>query len=115
MYPSTDVVMDAMTLPMAPPVASVASTDPGGARKSSHQPVYMHWSATFSEPDSSTGVTPHPRIPAARGVVRQSHDGQHGASVLDGHPVDTHGLARPPSPAAVFTGTLGMFQRAGFM
>ena len=38
---------------------------------------------------------------------------QHGASVLDGHPVDTRELARPPSPAAVFTGTLGMFQRAG--
>jgi GNAT superfamily N-acetyltransferase len=39
---------------------------------------------------------------------------QHGASVLDGHPVDTDGLTRTPSPSAVFTGTLAMFQRAGF-
>ena len=39
---------------------------------------------------------------------------QHGASVLDGHPVDTHGLAATPSPSAVFTGTLAMFQQAGF-
>lgn len=39
---------------------------------------------------------------------------QHGASVLDGHPVDTDGLASIPSPSAIFTGTLTMFQRAGF-
>ena len=39
---------------------------------------------------------------------------QHGASVLDGHPVDTDGLTRIPSPSAVFTGTLAMFRRAGF-
>jgi GNAT superfamily N-acetyltransferase len=39
---------------------------------------------------------------------------QHGASVLDGHPVDTHGLAGTPSPSAIFTGTVAMFQRAGF-
>jgi GNAT superfamily N-acetyltransferase len=39
---------------------------------------------------------------------------QHGASVLDGHPVDTRGLTGVPSPAALFTGTLAMFQRAGF-
>jgi GNAT superfamily N-acetyltransferase len=39
---------------------------------------------------------------------------QHGASVLDGHPVDTDGLVRVPSPSAVFTGTLAMFRRAGF-
>ncbi|HET6626382.1 MAG TPA: GNAT family N-acetyltransferase [Nocardioidaceae bacterium] len=38
----------------------------------------------------------------------------HGASVLDGHPVDTDGLAGKPSPSAIFTGTLAMFQRAGF-
>ena len=38
----------------------------------------------------------------------------HGASVLDGHPVDTGGLAGPASPAAVFTGTLAMFRAAGF-
>ena len=36
---------------------------------------------------------------------------QHGASVLDGHPVDAGGGA---SPSAVFTGTLAMFQAAGF-
>jgi GNAT superfamily N-acetyltransferase len=39
---------------------------------------------------------------------------QHGASVLDGHPVDTHMLVGTPSPSAMFTGTVGMFQRAGF-
>ena len=39
---------------------------------------------------------------------------QHGASVLDGHPVDTGGQKGAPSPSAVFTGTLVMFQRAGF-
>ena len=39
---------------------------------------------------------------------------QHGASVLDGHPVDVDGLAGTPSPSGVFTGTLAMFQRAGF-
>jgi GNAT superfamily N-acetyltransferase len=39
---------------------------------------------------------------------------QHGASVLDGHPVDTDGLVGTPSPSAVFTGTLAMFQRVGF-
>jgi GNAT superfamily N-acetyltransferase len=38
----------------------------------------------------------------------------HGATVLDGHPVDTEGLAAAPSPSAVFTGTLDMFLRAGF-
>jgi GNAT superfamily N-acetyltransferase len=37
---------------------------------------------------------------------------QHGASVLDGHPVDTRDGA--VSPSAVFTGTLAMFRRAGF-
>ena len=36
------------------------------------------------------------------------------ASVLDGHPVDTDGLAGTPSPSAVFIGTLAMFQQAGF-
>ena len=38
----------------------------------------------------------------------------HDAAVLDGHPVDTAGLAGSPSPSAVFTGTLEMFRRAGF-
>lgn len=39
---------------------------------------------------------------------------QHRASILDGHPVDTDRLTSAPSPSAVFTGTLAMFQRAGF-
>jgi GNAT superfamily N-acetyltransferase len=39
---------------------------------------------------------------------------QHDGSVLDGHPVDTGGRSAPASPSAVFTGTLEMFQRAGF-
>ncbi|MCY7413265.1 MAG: GNAT family N-acetyltransferase [Salinibacterium sp.] len=38
---------------------------------------------------------------------------QHGASELASHPVDTNGLARTPSPSAIFTGTLAMFQQAG--
>ena len=38
----------------------------------------------------------------------------HGASALHGHSVDVVGLAGRPSPSAVFTGTLAMFQRAGF-
>jgi GNAT superfamily N-acetyltransferase len=39
---------------------------------------------------------------------------EHGASVLDGHPVDTEGLTGTPAPSAVFTGTLAMFRNAGF-
>jgi GNAT superfamily N-acetyltransferase len=39
---------------------------------------------------------------------------QHDASVLDGHPVDTRATAGTASPSAVFTGTLPMFERAGF-
>lgn len=39
---------------------------------------------------------------------------QHGASVLDGHPVDVAALRSAPSPSAVFTGTLAMFEAAGF-
>ena len=39
---------------------------------------------------------------------------RHGAAVLDGHPVDTRAVAGTPSPSAIFTGTLPMFQRAGF-
>lgn len=39
---------------------------------------------------------------------------EHGASVLDGHPVDTKGLTGTPSPSAIFTGTLDTFQRTGF-
>lgn len=39
---------------------------------------------------------------------------RHGASVLQGHPVDVAALRSPPSPSAVFTGTLAMFEAAGF-
>ncbi|MEE6295282.1 GNAT family N-acetyltransferase [Georgenia wangjunii] len=39
---------------------------------------------------------------------------QHGASVLEGHPVDTAALRGRPSPSAVFTGTLALFTAAGF-
>ncbi|WP_410622485.1 GNAT family N-acetyltransferase [Amycolatopsis sp. cmx-8-4] len=39
---------------------------------------------------------------------------EHGGSVVDGHPVDVAALAAVPSPAAVFTGTVAMFTRAGF-
>lgn len=39
---------------------------------------------------------------------------QHDASVLDGHPVDTAGLVGTPSPSALFTGTMTMFEAAGF-
>jgi GNAT superfamily N-acetyltransferase len=39
---------------------------------------------------------------------------QHDASVLHGHPVDTTGLVGTPSPSALFTGTMAMFEAAGF-
>ncbi len=39
---------------------------------------------------------------------------QHGASVLDGHPVDTARSAAAAAPSALFTGTLATFERAGF-
>lgn len=39
---------------------------------------------------------------------------EQGAAVLDGHPVDVARLSRPPSPTAVFTGTMSMFTAAGF-
>lgn len=39
---------------------------------------------------------------------------ENGATLLDGHPVDVAALSGPPAPSAVFTGTLAMFQRAGF-
>jgi GNAT superfamily N-acetyltransferase len=42
------------------------------------------------------------------------HAQTHGASLLDGHPVDTEKLKGHPSPAALFTGTLAMFANAGF-
>ena len=42
------------------------------------------------------------------------HARAHGASLLDGHPVDTKKLNRHPSPAALFTGTVSMFTEAGF-
>lgn len=40
---------------------------------------------------------------------------QHGASALQGHPVDTAALKGTPSPSAIFTGTLPMFVTAGFV
>lgn len=40
---------------------------------------------------------------------------EHGAAVLEGHPVDVRGLNGSPSPSAVFTGVLTTFQRAGFV
>jgi len=43
-----------------------------------------------------------------------SHARQHGASVLDGHPVDVARLKSKPSPSALFTGTLTTFETAGF-
>ncbi len=39
---------------------------------------------------------------------------RHGASMLDGHPVDTDRLKAKASPSALFTGTLPTFQAAGF-
>jgi hypothetical protein len=36
----------------------------------------------------------------------------HGAAIVEGYPVDTRG-ARIPA-ASVYTGTIGMFARAGF-
>jgi GNAT superfamily N-acetyltransferase len=39
---------------------------------------------------------------------------EHGAAVLDGHPVDVARLRAKPSPSAVFTGTKSMFDAAGF-
>lgn len=40
---------------------------------------------------------------------------QHGASAVQGHPVDTAALTGTPSPSAIFTGTLPMFLAAGFV
>ena len=42
------------------------------------------------------------------------HARTHGATVVDGHPVDADKLKAKPSPAALFTGTLSMFRAAGF-
>lgn len=42
------------------------------------------------------------------------HARGHGASVLDGHPVDVEKLPSRPSPSALLTGTLSMFSAAGF-
>lgn len=40
---------------------------------------------------------------------------EHGASVLEGHPVDAADLKSAPAPSAVFTGTLTTFRQAGFV
>ena len=42
------------------------------------------------------------------------HARSHGASVLDGHPVDISRLKAQPSPSALFTGTSPSFHKAGF-
>jgi GNAT superfamily N-acetyltransferase len=42
------------------------------------------------------------------------HARNNSGSVLDGHPVDLDRLKGSPSPSALFTGTLSMFQAAGF-
>ncbi|MTD14007.1 GNAT family N-acetyltransferase [Nakamurella sp. YIM 132087] len=63
-------------------------------------------------------------------VVRQGHRGHgigaallrraavfaadHGASVLDGHPVDVGVVRGRPAPTALFTGTVSIFRAAGF-
>jgi GNAT superfamily N-acetyltransferase len=44
----------------------------------------------------------------------REHARRHGATVVDGHPVDLSRAASAPSPSALFTGTLAMFQDAGF-
>jgi GNAT superfamily N-acetyltransferase len=43
-----------------------------------------------------------------------THARENGAAVLDGHPVDVDRLGAKASPSALFTGTLAMFQAAGF-
>lgn len=53
-------------------------------------------------------------IGAALLTAAIDHARAHGASLLEGHPVDTGKLNGHPSPAALFTGTLSMFTRAGF-
>lgn len=39
---------------------------------------------------------------------------EHGAAFVDGHPVDVAALHSRPAPSAVFTGTMSIFQAAGF-
>lgn len=47
-----------------------------------------------------------------RGAADWAFD--HGATCVDGHPVDISALSGAPAPSAVFTGTVSMFQAAGF-
>lgn len=47
-------------------------------------------------------------------VAAVEHARTHGASVVDGHPVDVVMSKNRPSPAALFTGTVSIFQAAGF-
>lgn len=47
-----------------------------------------------------------------RGAADWAFD--HGASLVDGHPVDVAALRGSPGPSALFTGTVSMFQAAGF-
>ena len=44
----------------------------------------------------------------------RDHARAHGASVVDGHPVDVAMSKNRPSPAALFTGTVSIFRAAGF-
>src|SRR3982750_2574952 len=59
MYPSTDVVMDAMTLLMVSPSSSVARTDPAGAPNSSHPPMNVR---TRCPRRSLSGAGPQPAV-----------------------------------------------------
>jgi GNAT superfamily N-acetyltransferase len=53
-------------------------------------------------------------IGAALLKAAADHAHAHGATVVDGHPVDTAKLTGKSSPSALFTGTLSMFAAAGF-
>jgi GNAT superfamily N-acetyltransferase len=73
-------------------------------------------------PDAAWWITCFavPRSERGRGIgvtlLRAAVDfaRSHGGRVLDGHPVDVARLRARPSPSAVFTGTLSMFEAAGF-
>lgn len=53
-------------------------------------------------------------VGAALLLAAVSHARDHGATVLDGHPVDVARLTGTPSPSALFTGTRSLFAAAGF-
>jgi GNAT superfamily N-acetyltransferase len=76
----------------------------------------------LDEDESAWWVTCFAVRPEHRGIgvgvallrAAAQHARKHGASVLDGHPVDVGRLKGKVSPSALFTGTLAMFQTAGF-